>query len=60
MSRAPADYAMNMLVRRLARWLSALLTKRERYRPEKHYMRGRPFNRAGGPVTDRTTRSSAL
>ena len=59
MGRAPADYAMTRLVQRLARWLSALVPKRERYRPEKHYMRGRPPNRAGGPVTDRT-RSSAL
>jgi hypothetical protein len=57
MGRAP--YAMTRVVQRLARWLSALLPKRERYRPEKHYMRGRPSNRAGGPASHRT-RSSAL
>jgi hypothetical protein len=59
MRRAPADYAMTSLVQRLARWLCALLPKRERYRPEKHYMRGCPSTAAGGPATE-PTRSSAL
>jgi hypothetical protein len=43
---------MTRLVQRLARWLSALLPKRERYRPEKHYMRGRPSKTVGGPVAN--------